>query len=244
MLYSATAVTGRSRLIRTEAGVMDWLVAPRSTAEVLWYLNPHTLARHRAGGFAMGADDFVVADGGTMARLISRRTRLPCASLSFDYSGIGARALDHIARSARRVALIGGTAAEASRVAAFLAARHPGLNLVLVRAGYDTDIAATLAAVEAAAPDVLFLSMGSPRQERLAMAVKQRHARPMAIVTCGAFVHQTARHPYYPDHIMRLNLRWAYRALVTPHVGARILRYYLPFVARAALRAPQLPFRD
>jgi exopolysaccharide biosynthesis WecB/TagA/CpsF family protein len=243
MLYGATAITGRSRLIDTEDALLDWLASPRVTSEVAWYLNPHTLFHHRAGRFPMGADDFVVADGGTMARTISRVTRTPCASLSFDYAGIAPRALDRIAGAGLRLAIVGGTAEEADRVAGFLASRHPGLDIALARSGYDIDSHAVLTEIGRAVPDVLLLSVGSPWQEQLALRAKALLPHPAAIVTCGAFVHQTARDPYYPAPVLKLNVRWLYRALRTPHIAVRIARHYLPFVARAALVPPELPFR-
>lgn len=244
MLYSATAVTGRSRLIRHRTDLLEWLTRPRTGPEVLWYLNPYTLSHHRAGHFAMGGDDHVVIDGGTTARLVSALTGRPCESLSFDYGGVAVDALDRLSGTGARLALIGGTADEASRVATFLQDRHPGIEVVLARSGYDTDTRDLTRNVVRARPDVLLLSMGSPRQEALALALKARLEHPTAILTCGAFVHQTARHPYYPALYTRRNLRWLYRAMTTPHIAPRILRHYLPFLARAALRRPQLPLRD
>ncbi|WP_292025616.1 WecB/TagA/CpsF family glycosyltransferase [Maritimibacter sp. UBA3975] len=212
-------------------------------SEVAWYLNPYTLALQRAGQFPVGADDFVVADGGVMARLAARVAGRPCESLSFDYSAVGLRAIDRIAAAGLRLALVGGTAQEAAGVARCLEDRHPGLDIVLARSGYDIAGRQVLDELARAEPDVVLLSVGSPWQEQLALQAKAWLAKPAAIVTCGAFVHQTARHPYYPDPIVRLNMRWLYRALRTPHVALRIARYYLPFVTRAMLRQPTLPFR-
>lgn len=244
MLYSATAVTGRSRLIRRQADLLHWLTAPRPGPEVLWYLNPHTLSHHRAGHFATSGDDHVVIDGGTTARIVSKLTGVPCESLSFDYAGVACAAMDRLAQRGARLGLIGGTSEEVSRVASFLRERHPGLRVVLAASGYHPSHRQLMSDVAVARPDVLLVSMGSPRQEALALALKARLDHPTAIVTCGAFVHQTARHPYYPEVYTRRNLRWLYRALNTPHIAPRILRHYLPFLARAALRRPQLPLRD
>ncbi|MEC7764920.1 MAG: WecB/TagA/CpsF family glycosyltransferase [Pseudomonadota bacterium] len=231
-------------MIRNRTDLLDWLMRPRTGPEVLWYLNPFTLSHHRAGHFAMGGDDHVVVDGGTTARLVSTLTGQPCESLSFDYTGVAATALDRLSRQSARLGLVGGTEDEVARVTAFLSERHPGLDIVLALSGYgpvDPDLAHRAAQ---ARPDVLLLSMGSPRQEALALSLKARLDYPTAIVTCGAFVHQTARHPYYPAFYTGRNLRWLYRALNTPHIAPRILRHYLPFLARAALRRPELPFRD
>lgn len=224
-------------LLATGQALFDWLDHPRAGPACLWYLNPHTLARWRGGGFPSGPDDRIVADGGLMARHIARQTGAGCESLPFDYSGIAGAVLDRLARRAGRLALVGGTGAEAARLGAILGARHAGLSVVLVRGGYGVETAELTRALAQARPDLVLLSTGSPRQERLARALAGGLSGPVTLVTCGAFVHQTARGRSYPRWALERDLRWLYRIGGEPHVAPRVIRYYLPF----ALRRPALP---
>lgn len=231
-------------LLRSGAEVLDWLDRPRQTSAVLWYLNPHTLWLYRRGAFGLAPSDAVVADGGVMARSLTRRFGRRCDSLPFDMSGMAPMVLDALAGWGGRIALVGGRSDENARAAARLGRDFAGLNLVFTADGYTPDRAAMIKRIADARPQVILLSVGAPRQEQLAEELRSDLSGAV-IITCGAFVRQTAETSgYYPGWATRRELRWFYRSLREPHIGWRVVTRYLPYILRDRLRPLPLPIRD
>lgn len=78
-------------------------------------------------------------------------------------------------------------------------------------------------------PDVIFVGLGSPKQEIFSCSLKKMGFEG-TIYTCGAFISQTANHGlrYYPDLINKLHLRWSYRIFKEKNLLKRYFIYY-PF---------------
>lgn len=235
------------QLLRREGDFVSWVFSARSGPEIVWYLNPHTLAHLRAGHIVTGHGDRVVADGGLMARTLKQGLGGLCRSLHFDFSGVAKVVFSQMRNRGARLAVVGGKPGEAMVFHQVLERRFPGLEVVFAEDGYfPADTAgALIGRIAMAKPDVLLLSMGSPRQEIFANDLRKHTGHPMAVITCGGFVGQTAsrRTGYYPDLIVRLNLRWMYRLHREPRLIARLLRYYLPYMLRRAVLGPDLPFQ-
>ena len=124
---------------------------------------------------------------------------------------------------------LGGTAETAARAADIFSARH-GVRTAGWRDGFfdlDPASADSLALVEqinAARPDILFVNMGMPRQERWLNDNWHRIDAQVAI-TAGALVDHVAgkvRRP--PRWVADLGLEWAVRLAVEPR---RLWRRYL-----------------
>ncbi len=81
----------------------------------------------------------------------------------------GCDLFSHLIAAAERrgwgVYLLGASPESNATACERLQARHPGLRVVGRRDGFFDDVPAVLAAVNAARPDMLFVAMGSPRQE-------------------------------------------------------------------------------
>jgi N-acetylglucosaminyldiphosphoundecaprenol N-acetyl-beta-D-mannosaminyltransferase len=145
------------------------------------------------------------------------------------------------AQAGWRLFLCGGAPGVADRAAAELTRRAPGLRVVgtaspTFRSAADlTDPAANaelLAAIRAAAPDVLLVAFGAPKQERwidhhLASGALRV---PAAIGVGGSFDFLVGQQSRAPAWMRRGGVEWIHRALTQPgRLGPRYARDALTF---------------
>lgn len=142
-----------------------------------------------------------------------------------------------------RHAFLGGAPGVAARAAADLARRHPGLAVTLADtlphrpAGHRPqpgEDAAALAALRAAPADVLWVGLGTPKQE-LWMRANRGHAAATVMIGVGAaFDFAAGTVPQAPRWMQRSGLEWAFRLAVEPRrLGPRYLRTLPVFAALA-----------
>jgi N-acetylglucosaminyldiphosphoundecaprenol N-acetyl-beta-D-mannosaminyltransferase len=148
---------------------------------------------------------------------------------------------------ASAVGVAGRAADGAHRAAAELAAACPGLVIAGCSAppfGFDRDpdqYATVLEAVISARPDVCFVGLGFPRQERVITDL--RDALPQTwFLGCGAAINFVAgEQQRAPIWMQRSGLEWAHRLAREPRrLASRYLRHDAPYAMRllagAALR--------
>lgn len=133
-----------------------------------------------------------------------------------------------------RLALLGGTpdavARPTERAAAILETRCPGLKVVgawCPPVGFDRDASQWGALVErvaAAAPDLVYVGLGFPKQERV--MARLRAVAPRAwFLGCGASIDFVAGHRRRaPKWMQRTGTEWLYRMCAEPR---RLVRRYL-----------------
>jgi N-acetylglucosaminyldiphosphoundecaprenol N-acetyl-beta-D-mannosaminyltransferase len=118
-----------------------------------------------------------------------------------------------------------GVAAEAARN--FLSL-FPSLQIVGIRDGYfgPGEAAAICHDIKQVGTDVLWLGIGSPRQEAFAIAHKHRLAGVAWIRTCGGlFDHYTSGARRAPLWMQKSGLEWVHRARQEPlRLGVRYLK--------------------
>lgn len=143
------------------------------------------------------------------------------------------------AENGRSIYLLGGEPGVPQRAGDELARRYPGLSVAGADAplvGLDQqpgEIAAIRKRLEEAAPDIVYVGLGFPKQERVIAALAP--AMPAAwFIGCGAAIPFAAGAlPRAPQRIQRLGLEWAYRLMREPR---RLFRRYvvndLPFALR------------
>ncbi|TDB89600.1 glycosyltransferase [Actinomadura sp. KC216] len=182
--------------------------------------------------------DLVVADGTPIlwgARLARRPlpARVTGASLIWTLS-------EAMARDGRSIYLLGGGAPGVpERAGEVLAERYPGLRVAGASAppmGFDRDadqVAAVAADLAAAKPDLVFVGLGFPRQDRLITVL--RPALPGAwFVGCGAAIPFAAGEiERAPEWMQRSGLEWLHRLASEPRrLFSRYILHDLPFAAR------------
>lgn len=127
-----------------------------------------------------------------------------------------------------RFYFLGGEPGVAQRAADKLALRHPGLQIAGCRDGFFTpqDEAAICADIVARNTDILWLGLGSPKQEAFAVRNRQALAGLTWIRTCGGlFDHIVGRTRRAPRWMQSCGIEWLYRAAQEPRrLGPRYLR--------------------
>lgn len=146
------------------------------------------------------------------------------------------------AKEGYRVYFLGGAPGVGERAAQILTARHPDLRIVGVYAppmGFNGDQNETwkiLQNIRRAAPHILFVSLGTPKQERWIHQFGNQTGVPVAIGVGATidFVGGTRRRA--PVWMQRLGLEWLFRLCQEPR---RLWRRYLlrdaPFVGLLVL---------
>ena len=230
---------GLSRL--TEQQVVGHLIDALRDGQGGWVATPNVdicraARRDPAVRELIGQASLTVADGMPLlwaARL--RGTPLPervtGASLIFSISAAAAR-------HGQSVYLLGGEPGVPERAAEQLVRRYPGLRVAGTSAppiGFDATergVAQLRDRLTEARPDVVFVGLGCPKQERL--ITRLAPVLPTAwFIACGAaipFAAGTLQRA--PDWMQRAGLEWAYRLANEPR---RLVRRYLlddlPFAA-------------
>lgn len=149
--------------------------------------------------------------------------RVTGSSLIWSLSGAAAS-------SGHRVMLLGGEEGVAERAADRLQRHNPDLSGVqwhFPPFGFDTDesgFSDVCDAVEKAQPDVVFVGLGFPRQERVALRLLERFPSTW-FVGCGGGITMTAGDvARAPKWMQRSGLEWVHRLAQEPK---RLFRRYL-----------------
>ena len=223
----------------TESGVIEvvreaWAVGNGGSIVPVNVDVAQAAARDAALAELVAIGSLVVADGMPLvwASRLSRNAlpeRVAGSSLVFSLS-------EAAAADGKSVFLLGGAAGVAERAAAALVARFPSLRIAGTDAppfGFDrTDsgVQQAVNAVAAAAPDLVFVGLGFPKQERL--IEKLQPALPDAwYVACGGGIPMAAGISHRANPVMqRLGLEWLHRLALEPRrLAHRYLRDDLPF---------------
>jgi N-acetylglucosaminyldiphosphoundecaprenol N-acetyl-beta-D-mannosaminyltransferase len=128
------------------------------------------------------------------------------------------------AREGWRVYLLGAQPGVAEAAAASLCERYPGLCICGLHHGYfKGEEEALLEHIKAAAPDILFVALGLPAQERFCAAYQQRLNAALAIGVGGSLDVLAGKIKRAPLFMRRLRLEWLWRLLRQPSRLPRML---------------------
>ncbi len=139
---------------------------------------------------------------------------------------------------------LGGREGVADTLADRLRARYPGLVVAGAfsppfRTFTPEDDAEIRRRVAAARPDVVWVSLGAPRQELWMAAQRGRLDAPLMLGVGAAFDFHAGTRPWAPLWVRRLGLEWAFRMLTGgPRVLLRNLRCVTLMLAALVLAAP------
>jgi N-acetylglucosaminyldiphosphoundecaprenol N-acetyl-beta-D-mannosaminyltransferase len=222
-------------------GTLDWIdsmVATRARGYVC-VCNVHTVMASREDSqlqLALAASSFNVPDGqplvwalGALGHRLRGRVYGPelmaraCARAS--------------ARTEHRFYLYGGRNQGALvQLALNLRQRYPGVKIV---GGYspphrpltEEEEAAVVAEINRTRPDVVWVGIGVPKQEKWMVRMRERLEAPVLVGVGAAFDFHAELVPQAPGWIQQAGLEWAYRLAHEPRrLWRRYLRYNPRFV--------------
>lgn len=134
------------------------------------------------------------------------------------------------------VYLFGAAEGVASEAAAALQARHPGLAVAGTRSGFFTaeQSVAIAETIRASGAGLLFIGLGSPRQEFWFDEHRAATGVGAAIGIGGSFDVIAGRVERAPEAWRKLNLEWLYRLMKEPKRWRRqlALPYFVWLIAR------------
>ncbi|RPF47218.1 N-acetylmannosaminyltransferase [Thermodesulfitimonas autotrophica] len=144
---------------------------------------------------------------------------------------------DRAAAEGWRVFFLGGQPGVAAAAASRLKAEYPGLMIAGEHHGYFTadEEAMVLEKIKAAAPQLLFVGLGAPKQERWIYKYRQQLGNVVAMGVGGSFDVLSGRTKRAPAWMQRWGLEWLGRLFYEPHRWRRML--VLPRFALLVLRA-------
>ncbi|MBS3885844.1 MAG: WecB/TagA/CpsF family glycosyltransferase [Dethiobacter sp.] len=122
-----------------------------------------------------------------------------------------------------KIFLLGAPPGISQEVARGWELKYPGLQVVGHHHGYfkEEEEAQVVSKISAAAPDLLFVAMGSPRQEQFIVNNRAVLGAPVCMGVGGSFDVLSGRKKRAPVWMQRIGLEWSYRLLLEPR---RILR--------------------
>jgi N-acetylglucosaminyldiphosphoundecaprenol N-acetyl-beta-D-mannosaminyltransferase len=167
--------------------------------------------------------DLVTADG----QSVVWASRLLGDPLPERVAGIDlmARLVEAAEEHGYRVFFLGATPGVLARAVAELRARHPRLHVAGARDGYfrPDDESAVREEIRAAAPDILFVAMGSPRKEHWVAAAPDLDVG-FAMGVGGSLDVIAGHVRRAPRLVQRLGLEWLFRLAQEPR---RLVRRYV-----------------
>ena len=155
------------------------------------------------------------------------------------------RACERAAITGRRFYLYGGRPEALEILREELPRRYPGLQIAGARPGpfraLEPDEAEGIASeLNAAEPDVVWVGLGVPLQEKFMRVMRERLEAPVLVGVGAAFDFHAGLKRQAPETLQRLGLEWAFRLSQEPRrLWRRYLRYNPRFVigfARQYLR--------
>ena len=141
-----------------------------------------------------------------------------------------------MAEKHKSVYLLGAKPGVAEAAAAALTGRFPGLVTAGCRDGYFApgETEAILASINEAAPDLLLVCLGSPKQEKWMRANAERLRVGLMAGLGGALDVYAGVAERAPEKWRELGLEWLYRLIKEPKRIKRMIR--LPGILTAAVR--------
>jgi N-acetylglucosaminyldiphosphoundecaprenol N-acetyl-beta-D-mannosaminyltransferase len=192
---------------------------------------------------AYRAADLVVADGAPIVWLswLASRAPLPERVAGSDLFWELARVSGE---AGLRLFFLGGAPGSAASAADAVSMRYPSAHVVGTycppHASFATEAEQQRIRwiIRHAAPDILMVALGAPKQEKWIAANKDVLGVPVSIGVGGSFEMAAGVHRRAPHWVRRVGLEWLYRFAQEP--GRLFQRYFvedLPYFGGAAMRA-------
>ena len=176
--------------------------------------------------------DMVLPDGAGVvlgAKILKTPLKQKVAGIDF-----AAQLLGMLERTGKTLYLLGSKPGVAELAAEKMKLQHPQLSIVGTADGYFREDAPVIERINTAHPDVLFVCLGAPKQERFMQAYRQALQVRFMIGLGGSLDGFAGTVKRAPKWMIKLQLEWLYRLIKEPKRFGRMLR--LPKFIFACLR--------
>jgi N-acetylglucosaminyldiphosphoundecaprenol N-acetyl-beta-D-mannosaminyltransferase len=206
-----------------------YIVTPNP--EIIWMCRKDSRLRDAIGGAALVLPDGVGVTLG--ARILGRPLRGRAPGVDFF-----AALLAELAPLGGRVFLLGARPGVADGAARILALQYPGIVIAGTLDGYFDDDREAIGKINGAAPDILAVCLGSPRQELWMARNAPLLNAPLSAGLGGALDVIAGKVRRAPALWQKLGIEWLYRLIREPRRYKRMakLPLYLFAVIWSAVR--------
>ena len=129
-----------------------------------------------------------------------------------------------LAKNGGRLYLLGGKPGIARAAGEKLMEKYPGLQICGSADGYFTDEQAVVAKINEAKPDVLFVCLGAPKQEKFIKAHFEELDVTLMLGRGGSLDGYAGVAQRAPRWMIDLSLEWLYRLMKEPRRLGRMMR--------------------
>lgn len=140
-----------------------------------------------------------------------------------------------VARAAQkgwRVFLLGASEQSNSRACSALCEKYPGLRIVGRHCGFFDDDGRIVAQINASRADLLFVAMGSPRQEYWIAQHRAALEAPFCLGVGGSFDVAAGTITRAPALLRKIGAEWLYQLVTEPGKRFKRQTVYVPFLLR------------
>ena len=132
--------------------------------------------------------------------------------------------MDRMAKSSKRLFLLGAKPGVAEEAARRLTAQHPGLTVCGVHDGYFQEDVPVVQSIREAGADVVFVCLGAPKQEKWAAAHGGETGARLLVGLGGSLDVFAGQVDRAPESWQRLGLEWLYRTIRQPSRFKRVAK--------------------
>lgn len=225
------AVERAAGLIQEHRGA--YCVTPN--AEIAWEAMQD--AEFRA---VVNGADLVLPDGAGVvlgAKILERPLQGKVAGIDF-----ADRLAEYLGEHGGSLYLLGSKPGIAELAGENLVKKHPGLRICGTADGYFKDEAPVIEGINREKPDVLFVCLGAPKQERFMAAHREELDVGLMIGLGGSLDGFAGTVKRAPKWMIRCNLEWLYRLIKEPKRLGRMMR--LPKFVRACKKQHRKEARE
>lgn len=206
--------TERAYALATTEG-FKYIVTPNP--EIVWMCRKDGNLRRIIDGAALVVPDGIGIIYG--AKILKRPLKEKVGG-----ADLALKLFERMAQDGRSVFLFGAKPGIADTAAEKLAARYPGLKIAGTADGYFQDDEPIMDKINAAAPDVLLVCLGAPKQEEWIDRHKDRLNVHLAMGLGGSLDVYAGVAKRAPKLMLKLNLEWLYRLVKQPSRLGRQMR--------------------
>jgi N-acetylglucosaminyldiphosphoundecaprenol N-acetyl-beta-D-mannosaminyltransferase len=195
---------------------------------------PHLIVTADSSGIVQAQTDTALAELYHTADLVTPDSAGVVWAMKRGGSPVPARVsgVDIVDRACResadrgwRVYFLGAAPGVAEEAAERMRLRHPGCNIIGARHGYfppesDPVVAAEVAETK---PDLLFVAMGIPRQEKFIRATESIIGAKVAMGVGGTFDVFSGRVKRAPKFLQKIKMEWAWRLAQNPKKIGKVM---------------------